>query len=270
MLLSVVTLAFGCDSETPRKGPAIRVSAAHSEGAGEIVCSVAASVREVFEAAVALGKSTERAEVRINSGPSSGLASQIQAGAPVDIFLSASAEWGTHLQSQGLTVQWVPLLTNRLALVVPKGRVSQIRDPRDLSHSRVQHVSLAGESVPAGKYAAQALGRLGVLGGLVAAGKIVRGQDVRAALAFVERGEAEAGIVYVTDARASGLVDVVYEFSPELHEPIEYVLVLLKHGQDKREVVALFEWLQSTEVRTLFEAAGFQRLPAVPPQSAEF
>lgn len=268
--LMATVVAIGCDSGSQGKDPVDRgFQMAHLDQSAGILCSVAASVREVFESAVANRPDAGQTQVRTNSGPSSGLAAQIEAGAPVDLFLSASPEWGAHLQVRGLTARIVPLLTNRLVLVVPKGSARQIREPRDLAQPGIEHVALAGESVPAGKYAGQALDQLGVLGGLAAAGKIVRGQDVRAALAFVERGEADAGIVYATDARSSELVEVVYEFPSELHEPIAYVLVLLQHGQAKPEAVTLFEWLQSPDALKLFESAGFQPLPAVTVPSAD-
>jgi molybdate transport system substrate-binding protein len=146
-------------------------------------------------------------------------------------------------------------------LVVPKGNPAMVQKPEDLLESRVKKIALAGENVPAGKYADQALKKLKLFDELAAAGKFARGQDVRNALQFVETGEAEAGIVYSTDANGSS-VQVVYEFDPSLHDKIVYVLLLLKHGDQNPNAKAFFDYAQSAAARDVFSAAGFQLLGA--------
>jgi molybdate transport system substrate-binding protein len=109
-------------------------------------------------------------------------------------------------------------------------------------------------------YADQALTKLELLEPLVTAGKIVRGQDVRSALSFVERGEAEAGIVYSTDLTAAQGVKTVHEFDPSLHDEIAYVLVLLKRDDASPRAKELFEFLQSAEADAVYAQFGFERL----------
>jgi molybdate transport system substrate-binding protein len=99
---------------------------------------------------------------------------------------------------------------------------------------------------------------MGLLDPLVAAQRIVRGQDVRVALGYVERGEAEAGIVYATDASASNKVDVVYTFDPSMHDSIQYILVALKRADENPQAVQFGEYLQAPDAQELFESYGFR------------
>jgi molybdate transport system substrate-binding protein len=121
----------------------------------------------------------------------------------------------------------------------------------------VRHVALAGEKVPAGKYAEQALRAIGIYDGLVSDKKVVRGQDVRVTLAYVERGEAEAGIVYATDTKTSKHVETAYQFDPKTHDPIVYPLVLLKASQKNEGAGKLYAYLGSPQARAIFERHGF-------------
>jgi molybdate transport system substrate-binding protein len=124
----------------------------------------------------------------------------------------------------------------------------------------VKKVSLAGEQVPAGKYAEKALSKLGLLQQLVDDAKIVRGQDVRSALTYVERGEAEAGIVYATDVAVAPQVESVFTFDPAQHDEIVYVLVLLKRGAQNPAARQFYEFLQSSTAEQTYVKFGFLRL----------
>ena len=226
-----------------------------------ITLSVAASTREIVESqAAAFVKTHRAAALSVNPGPSSGLATQIIEGAPVDLFLSASSAWADKVEQAGLVAKRVDLLMNSLVIVVPKGNPLGIKDPADLSKEGVKRIALAGENVPAGQYADQALEKLELLAPLKTAGKIVRGQDVRSALAYVQRGEAEAGIVYSTDVRTATELEIASEIDPKLHDPIVYVLVLLKDGELKPEATKLFEFLQAPEANAVYASAGFRRI----------
>src|SRR4029077_11175574 len=133
-------------------------------------------------------------EVKVNPGPSSGLANQVIADAPVDLFLSASQQWADEVNKHDKAAAMTRLLTNKLVIAVPAANPGGVKEPKDLLSAAVKKIALAGEKVPAGIYADQALTKLKLLQPLESAGKIVRGQDVRSALSYVERGEAEAGI----------------------------------------------------------------------------
>lgn len=206
-------------------------------------------------------ESTNKSKVKIIAGPSSGLANQIIEGAPVDLFLSANAAWADEVKKAGLVQSQVSLLTNQLVLVVPANNVAKVKTPSDLLNANVQKIALAAEKVPAGEYAEQALTKLGLMDSLKASAKIVRGQDVRSALAFVERGEAEAGIAYATDVIAVPGIEQVFAFDHALHDKITYVLVKLEHSESNPRAQEFYLFLQSADSERTFAEFGFQRLP---------
>jgi molybdate transport system substrate-binding protein len=108
--------------------------------------------------------------------------------------------------------------------------------------------------VPVGRYAQQALTKLGVWDAV--APKIARTDNVRAALLLVERGEAPFGIVYGTDAAASGKVNIAGTFPADSHPPISYPFAILAK-RDRPEVKSFFEFLYGTEAQAVFRKAGF-------------
>ena len=226
----------------------------------EVLVSAAASTKELLETLAVEFAKRSNATIKVNPGPSSGLANQIIEGAPVDLFLSANREWATKVAEADLADRSKELLTNKLVIVVPDGNPGEIHGPRDLASDKVKKIALAGEKAPAGIYADQALAKLGLLDELIKAGKIVRGQDVRSALSYVERGEAEAGVVYSTDVVMANGVKLAHEFDPALHDEIVYVLVLLNHGAKNPTAKQFFDFLQSTDAQDLYTKAGFQLL----------
>jgi molybdate transport system substrate-binding protein len=258
-------LALGGCSESGPVNPAPQPQSGPSSAAEpvdrELILSAAASTKELMESLVEKFQAKSGTEVKVNPGPSSGLASQIIAGAPADLFLSANQKWADEVEKGGKAQSQVRLLTNSLVIVVPEANPAGVKEPKDLLLPQVKKIALAGEKVPAGTYADQALTKLELLEPLVAAGKIVRGQDVRSALSFVERGEAEAGIVYSTDLAAAKGVKSVHEFDPSLHDEIVYVLVLLKAEEGNAAAKELFEFLQSAEADAAYAQFGFARLP---------
>jgi molybdate transport system substrate-binding protein len=236
-----------------------RLALAAAEGE-PLVVSAAASTKDVVEALGQAFKTASGVDVKVNPGPSNALASQILAGAPVDLFLSANQQWADEVKKGGLATESVRLLTSKLVIVVPKNNPGDVHEPKDLLSPKVKKLALADEKVPAGIYGGQALKKLDLLRPLTDQGKIVRGQDVRNTLSFVERGEAEAGIVYSTDIRAASGAVAAYEFDPSLHDEIVYVLVLLNHGQSNPAAVKLYAFLQSAGADETYKSFGFTRL----------
>ncbi|MFO0819208.1 MAG: molybdate ABC transporter substrate-binding protein [Pirellulales bacterium] len=236
-----------------------------------LTISVATSTKDVVEQLVAEFSRDTGVRVAVNAGSSSSLAAQIEAGAPVDIFLSASRNWAESVVKKRATSESRSLLSNRLVLVVPAGNPGKVQQPSDLASERVTRLALAGEKVPAGVYAGQALTRLGLLETLEKNGKIARGLDVRATLGFVERGEAEAGIVYATDVRGVATVETVHTFDSALHEPIDYVLVLLKDdaGEDPTDSKRLFDFLVSPRAQAEYHRYGYSFVAAPPGVASE-
>ncbi|MCA9311647.1 MAG: molybdate ABC transporter substrate-binding protein [Phycisphaerales bacterium] len=241
-MLGALVLAGGCREETPAAGEDVLVLAAASTS--DAITEVAAA----FEGRTGIG-------VRISTGASNALAAQIMSGAPADVFLSANPRWAVAVEDAGLALESQVLLRNRLVVVVPRGNPAGVKDTAGLTE--VKRLALAGETVPAGMYAEQALRHAGVYDALVSAGRVVRGQDVRLALSWVERGEVDAGVVYATDARVSAEVEAVYTFAAEDHDPIEYPVVLLRSGVDEARGRAFLDFLVSDEAMTIFRRHGF-------------
>ena len=202
-------------------------------------------------------------DVQVVADDSAKLAQQIVNGAPADLFLSASPKWTDHLDEKGMLARRTPLLGNRLVLVVPKGNSAGVSDPTDLLTPRVKHLALAGPHVPAGMYARQALGKLGLLGKLDQQHKIVSGENVRITLAYAERAEVEAAVVYSTDARISSKIETVFVFPESLHDAIIYPLALIKPtsgGKPAAAATRLYDYLQQPPAAEVFRRRGFQWL----------
>lgn len=220
-----------------------------------VLVFVAASTRDAVREAADVFTRETGIEVKLSDGASSRLATQIAHDAPADLFLSASEEWADFLEDQGLAAETRLLLENTLVIVVPAGNPGHVARPEDLLRDDVRHVAVAGPRVPAGVYARQALKKLGLWDALEK--KVLPGDDVRQALAYVGRGEAEAGIVYATDARVTDRVRRVYEFPASAHDPIRYPLVLLATGQGKASARRFYEFLGSPRAAAIFKRCGF-------------
>jgi molybdate transport system substrate-binding protein len=223
-----------------------------------VLLLAAASTKDALEE---IARDFERTggAVQVVPGGSNALAAQILNGAPADLFLSASEEWARAVEEKGLAIESRPLLGNRLAAVVPRGNPAAVRGPADLRS--VKHLALAGERVPAGKYGEEALRSLGLYEELLDGKRIARGDDVRIALRYVEQGEAEAGIVYASDARASKSVEVAFLFDSGTHGAIVYPLVLLKGSAGKDSARRLFDHLASPPAGAVFTRYGFSLVP---------
>lgn len=225
-----------------------------------LVVLAAASLQEALGAAADAWARQDHPHPVLSFAGSSALARQIVSGAPADLFLSADEAWMDVLQKAGTLRPGTrrDLLANSLVLIAPKDSAAKI-DLADRSSlaSALANGNLAmadPDAVPAGKYGKAALDHLRLWD--EAAPKIGRAENVRAALALVESGEAPLGIVYATDAAASRKVRVVATFPDGSHPPIRYpvaVLAASKNGQ-----AASFEaFLSSRRGRAIFARYGF-------------
>jgi len=198
---------------------------------------------------------------------SSALARQIEAGAPADLFISADEEWMNHVAAKGLTRPGTraPLVGNRLVLVAPAGSPLHLKIAPGFALARALgggRLAMADpDAVPAGKYGKAALTRLGVWPQV--AGSLARAENVRAALALVERGEAPLGIVYASDAAASRGVRVVGQFPASSHAPITYPIAVLRAATSP-DTAAFRRFLLSAEGQAIFARHGFVTRAAGP------
>lgn len=196
-------------------------------------------------------------EVSLSFGGSSLLARQIDAGAPADLYLSASTDWMDYLQTRGRIDSTTrrDLLGNRVVLITPRGRGFVVRPQDNLSALFGGRLALADPAhVPAGQYARQALESLGWWNALQQ--RLAPAGDVRGALTWVERGECAAGIVYATDAMASHSVEVVFSFADSLHAPIRYPVALVQ-GRVSATTRRYLDTLASPAALEVFRQHGF-------------
>jgi molybdate transport system substrate-binding protein len=165
-------------------------------------------------------------KVKFSFAASSLLARQIEAGAHADMFFSADVEWMDYLAERKLIKAATrrDVLSNRLVLIAPAGSTMALKIEPGFALAAAlgdSRLALADpDTVPAGKYAKAALTTLGVWDAV--ANKIARAENVRAALAYVARGEALLGIVYETDAKAEPKVRTVDVFPADTHPAIVY------------------------------------------------
>ncbi|MBU8977837.1 molybdate ABC transporter substrate-binding protein [Lysobacter sp. MMG2] len=193
---------------------------------------------------------------------SSALAKQIEAGAPADVFASADLTWMDYLDKRGKLQAGTRrnLLGNTLVMIVPQGRAFpvQVRRGFDLAGAFEGRLC-TGEPgvVPAGIYAREAMQNLGWWDAMK--NRIVGTDDVRTALAFVERGECPLGIVYATDAKISRKVDVLASFPPGSHKPIVYPFAAVEGARPQAQ--AFLRFVQtSPQAAAIFAKYGFTRL----------
>jgi molybdate transport system substrate-binding protein len=213
----------------------------------------AASLAESLTAVVA----TFRRPVVCTFDASSKLARQIGAGAPADLFFSADEAWMDHLADEARLLPGTrrTVLSNRLVLIAPAGSSLTFEGLPTLPR-----IALAGESVPAGKYARASLQHAGIGSGL--ADKVVSGDSVRTVLTWVANGEAPAGIVYASDAIVEPRVRIVSVFPMESHPPIRYPLAAMANTPHPEDAKALVDHIVSPSAQATFYAAGFS--PPVP------
>ncbi|KQN00621.1 molybdate ABC transporter substrate-binding protein [Sphingomonas sp. Leaf25] len=220
----------------------------------------AASLQESMNAAADVWARRGHPRPVLSFAASSALARQAAAGAPADLFVSADMEWMDYLAARGVlaSATRATLLGNRLVLVAPRASAVRIalRPGFDLRQALGQgRLAMADPAaVPAGRYGKAALERLGAWNDV--APLVVRAENVRAALALVERGVAPLGIVYATDAKASARVRVVAVFPAASHPPIVYPIARLKASRNP-EGEAFRRFLVSGAGKAVFVRYGF-------------
>ncbi len=192
---------------------------------------------------------------------SSRLARQIEAGAPADAYFSADSDWMDDVAQRGLIDPGtrVNLVGNTLVAVVPAASTLIVAAASDLDRPEVKHLALAGEAVPAGKYGRAALTSLGALDAVN--GRIVNGDNVRTVLGWVASGEADAGIVYLTDATIEPKVRVAFTFPASSYPTIVYPAAVLKTSTHAKDAADFLTYCKSADGMAVFAAAGFTVAP---------
>jgi molybdate transport system substrate-binding protein len=230
--------------------------------ADELLVAAAVSLREpLTEIATRYSAQDGDAGVRLTFGASSALAAQVRAGAPVDVLVSADERILDDLLQQGLldADSRVVIASNRLVVLVAEGLGVPIERPDDLTRPEVRRVAAPEFAVPVGRYAREWLRRRGLLERL--APRLIPTEHARATLAAVDHGQADAAIVYATDARLARSARIAFEV-PDAEQPrIVYAAALVQASTRIRPAHEFLTFLTSRAARDALRAAGF-----VPPR----
>jgi len=227
-----------------------------SADAEEVRISAAASLTEaVKELVVDYQKNHPDIKILPNFASSGALAKQISAGAPADIYISANPKWMEYLQQQGLMVDSSTqvLVRNSLVFVGMQGEVSSLSDLLTL-----QRIALGSpKSTPVGRYAEQALSKVGLYPQLVAEQKLILAKDVRQALLYADRGEVDGAFVYQTDALLAKQAKILFAVPQELYSPVAYPAALTKTGSEENAASQFLSYLFSRQAQQVFVNYGF-------------
>ena len=249
MLAALALLLAACGDAVDAEG---------SDGT-ELTISGAASLTDAFgEIGAAFEAENPGITVSFNFGPSDGLATQINEGAPVDVFASASPRWMDAVQDEGSGVSGrVDFAKNRLAMIVPSDNPAGIEDIEDLAEDGVRLV-IAAEGVPAGDYAREVFANAGIADAAMD-NVVSNAEDVRTVVTAVASGEADAGVVYVTDV-TSDVADQVasIEIPDEINVIATYPIAVVSGSEEADLAQRFVDYVLGPGQQTLAEH-GFLR-----------
>jgi molybdate transport system substrate-binding protein len=256
-LVALTTLA-GASSATVAAGPASAAAPAAAKASGSITVSAAASLTEPF---TQIGKDFQKkykgTTVTFNFGSSGALELQIAQGAPADVFASADTDNMTKLQTANKATPPAPIFArNRLVIVTKKGNPGKVKTIRDLAN--VQTLSLCALTVPCGKYAAQMFQTAGIT---IPETKVTRGQDVKTTLAAVSPGDADAAVVYVSDAKTAGKTVTSVAIPDAQNVIASYPISDLNGSSNATTAKAFVKYALSKPAQKVLAADGFMPPP---------
>lgn len=254
LVVAIGLVASACGSSGSPKSAPTTTSTTAPKLTGSVTVSAASSLTQAFgKIGTDFKTANPAATVTFNFGPSSTLETQIAQGAPADIFASADEANMDKLSTAGLLDGTSSVFArNRLVIVTKPGNPKNVKTLADLVN--VGTVSLCAVAVPCGKYAAQTLQTAGVT---IPETKVTRGADVKATLAAVATGDADAAIVYVTDAKNAGTT-VVSVAIPDAQNVIAvYPIASLKASTKKATAAAFIKYVESAKGQATLASFGF-------------
>jgi molybdate transport system substrate-binding protein len=226
--------------------------------AAQITVFAAASLTDVLKAGAEPYEKQSGDKIVFNFGASSQLARQIEEGAPADIFFSADEPKMNQLDKQNLILKETrkSRLSNALVIVVPADSDLKIASAADFRNNKIKRIALADPKVvPAGIYSKTYLKKVDVWSDVEF--KIVPTDNVRAALAAVESGDVEAGMVFKTDAGISKKVKVACEIPVQDTPEISYPMAVVRESKQVEAAKKFLQYLESDEMAKIFEKYGF-------------
>ncbi len=236
---------------------ALILFSAISAAATDLQVSAAASLTDALNEIGEHYESKTADRILFNFAASSVLARQIEEGSPADVFFSADEQKMDDLQKKGLILNETrkSLLSNSLVIVVPFDSNTTVKDAQDLTKSNWRIALAEPESVPAGIYAKRYLQNVGLWSKVI--DRIIPTENVRAALAAVESGNVDVGIVYKTDASISKRVKIAYEIPRKECPRISYPVAVIRGSQNTAAAKGFVDYLASKDALGIFEKYGF-------------
>jgi molybdate transport system substrate-binding protein len=256
--MMLFALLAGCGTQPAATSPSPSPSASASGEEVELYVSAAASLTDVFaEIADAYKTVAPNVKLTFTFNSSGTLQTQIEEGAPADVFVSAALKQMNALDEKDLVASDTikNLLVNKVVLIVPKDSTADIKSFEDVATDKVSMVAVGESSVPVGQYTEEVYTSLNLWDKVKA--KANFGSDVRAVLSWVESGDVDCGIVYATDAASTDKVKVVCEAPEGSHKTVVYPAAVLKNSTHAEEAKAFVDFLSSDEAVSIFETAGF-------------
>ncbi len=226
--------------------------------AAEVTVFAATSLSDSLKELGAKYEKNSEDKILFNFGASSLLARQIEEGAPADIFFSADEAKMNNLEKKNLILKETrqSLLGNSLVIIVNQEKGASIHSSQDLASDKIKNLTLAEpSSVPAGIYAKEYLEKQNLWSSVRS--KVVPTENVRAAMAAVESGNAEAAIVYKTDAAISKKVKIVFEVPSSETPGISYPIAVTKESTNVEQAKQFLQYLKSDDSLAVFKKFGF-------------
>lgn len=249
MMLVFILFLFGCHGAQIEEGKTVlHISAATS------LVNVLDEIKREFS------NQYEQIELIFNYGSSGKLAKQIELGAPADLFLSASeADMDYLITSKHIEVTTVQIYAeNELVFVVPKNAPEQANDLEYLTNNTIKYIAVAEpENVPLGRYTKHALEKLGLWDEIK--DKFVYGKDARQVTTYVKTGNADAGIIYKSDAVAEEDIKIIHSFGVDEDMSIIYQAGTVTNTENQQAVEAFMNFIMREETQQIFEEFGFNK-----------
>lgn len=259
-MLTLLAMVASCANETqPNDRGSNQEGGKVEKEQVELFISAAASLANAAEDLTKLYKDiAPEVKLTFTFAGSGALQTQIEEGAPADIFMSAALKQMNALEEGGYILEGTKkeLLVNQVVLIVPKGNPAQVGSFEDVATDKVKVVALGDpESVPVGQYSQEIFTTLGLLEQVKP--KANYGTDVTQVLSWVESGEVDCGVVYATDAAFSDQIEVVAPAPENSHKPVIYPVAVLKASETAEEAKKFVDFLSSSEAKVIYESYGF-------------
>ncbi|MGI6732126.1 MAG: molybdate ABC transporter substrate-binding protein [Anaerovoracaceae bacterium] len=263
ILLIILALSLtGCgDNGHVAEGDTSEAPTSPTDEKVEVYISAAASLTDALTEIQKEYAKESNTQLIFNFAGSGTLQKQIQEGAPADLFISASEPHMNTLEEAGFIDKESrkDLLKNTLTLIATAEKEDVIKDLTALTSNDVESIAMGTpESVPAGKYAQEVFETLGIWDKIQP--KLVLAKDVRQVLDYVDTGNVDCGLVYLSDAKLLETGIIVEDMPADSHTPVVYPAALIKDSAQREAAVKFYEFIQNDFSKAVFQKYGFEVL----------